>query len=449
MKKVLAIILAAMLCLGVIAAAQGETSLRQVYQYTVEGNFSQIYDSNYFVCYGDDGYGLMSLDGKMLTEKVYDTISTEYGYFITSPYGKKDIEGVLNAEGQVVIPFEYGRLSILNDTWGLGIRLKGTDIDSVDVYNLKEGKLMGTLTRGNYDRARASGDYLNIQRRSGEVEQYDGSFQLVGKTYSLSTFPNEEEPVQRTFYEEGKYGLLDEKGEQEILPPQFDYIMDFEDGLARVENDGKYGLIDENGSIIAEPQFDSIWDFEGGFAQVEKDGKFGLIDCSGNLVVPVEFDGIKYNSSRIPVTYSGQPNAVFGYAMVVLDGKTAFYSLAENRLTTEFKYEEDDVYANGVSQFIEGDDGEYIILAGDGAETGLDAFDFCDHLPYSLGRYYFVRDGESQKAGVVDWHGQEVLPCAYYDILMTADGRYLVAYEDETKNVTVYEVTDEFIPSWE
>ena len=471
MKKLLAIVLTAMLCLGVITAVQGETSLRQVYQYTVDGNFAQIYGSNHFEYFSEygGGYALMSLDGRVLTEEIYDNIQEDYGCFTAVLIRKPECSGALNAEGQAVIPFEYHKVSILNETWGLGIRFKKVNmkadadyiyytgsgeeyyqIESADVYNLKEGKLMGTLTRGQYGGANASGEYLNIKRRSGTVEQYDGSFRLLGEADSLYSFPNEEGPSLQVFYEDGKYGLADEASGHVILQPQFDDIQSFEDGLARVRNGEKYGLIDRNGSIVVPAEYDDIGDFEDGFAQVEKDGKYGLIDRSGNLAVPVEFDGFDGICDSIPVTYSGDPKDIFGYVAVIRDGKTAFYSLAENQLATEFRYgEEDGAYNYGVFQIVQDDDGIFTLFAADGVETKLDAFGSCEPLVYSLGRYCTVQENETGDYGLVDWHGQEVLPCAYGGLFLTADARYLGVYEYETKTVTVYEVTDAFIPSWE
>ncbi|MBQ6836503.1 MAG: WG repeat-containing protein [Clostridia bacterium] len=121
-----------------------------------------------------------------------------------------------------------------------------------------------------------------------------------------------------------KYGLVNTKGEF-VLQPDFDYISDFQNGMAVVGKNGKYGIvntigefvlemcfdglkafendryapaksgekwgyINKKGDFVIEPQFDDAHSFAGGkYARIEIDRLQGLIDRAGNIIVEPEF----------------------------------------------------------------------------------------------------------------------------------------------------------------
>jgi hypothetical protein len=116
-----------------------------------------------------------------------------------------------------------------------------------------------------------------------------------------------------------KYGFIDKTGKA-VIPPRFDWVEDFKDGLAAVrigdrsgyidkmgtmvitlppgndwpvhfseglapfKEDSRWGYIDKTGKIAIKPQFDVARDFCDGLAWVEIDGKSGYIDKAGKYV---------------------------------------------------------------------------------------------------------------------------------------------------------------------
>jgi KWG Leptospira. len=52
-----------------------------------------------------------------------------------------------------------------------------------------------------------------------------------------------------------------------VIPLQFDDVGKFSEGLARVEINNKYGYIDQTGKMIITPQFDYALDFYDGLAK--------------------------------------------------------------------------------------------------------------------------------------------------------------------------------------
>ena len=108
------------------------------------------------------------------------------------------------------------------------------------------------------------------------------------------------------YYEGGKWGFIDKTGKV-VIPPQFDWTMEFSEGLAAVvihtetrtpnPNSGedirttsKWGYIDPTGKMVIKPQFDCAGTFENGLAQVTiesdswQDRKIGYIDKTGKYV---------------------------------------------------------------------------------------------------------------------------------------------------------------------
>jgi hypothetical protein len=94
----------------------------------------------------------------------------------------------------------------------------------------------------------------------------------------------------------GKWGYINEKGE-EIVPPRFDAAEDFAtNGLAWVSVDDKWGLVNERGEEIVPPRFVNRTSSNkgkgftaNGLAKVEANDKYGYINTRGEEVIPLRF----------------------------------------------------------------------------------------------------------------------------------------------------------------
>lgn len=109
-----------------------------------------------------------------------------------------------------------------------------------------------------------------------------------------------------------KYGLIDSMG-KDILPPIFDSLVRFHDGLYRFKIKSLYGIIDSDGSIILDNQYSGIGKLEDGVALISinrpvprqsKDRKtYGLIDASGGQILKPEYDSIGKQQNGCLVLY--------------------------------------------------------------------------------------------------------------------------------------------------
>ena len=370
-----------------------------------------------------DGCCMQDADGNALTGTDYTRFEYEHGY-IKGRARTEEVNnyGVLTQSGDLIIPCEYGDIRIENGSWALGIKLVLADannydyeswfssedkyflIETVDVYHLTgdSAVLAGSFPRENFMDAEAEGDYIKIQNRADEtVTLYDGDFQVVAQ--DLRSIYDDVEQAQ-------EYVTFSETGQQ--------------------------GIADRDGNVLAAPAFRYVYDIlEDGYVIVSTGDKEGMIDLTGNVVVPAEYDHIQRNYYGA-ADYAGYVAA--GYVACDRDGKTAFCDLNGNE-TMEAKYAKDNVDVYGASALLTDMEGNVRLLAADGVETVLDqAHSDAKVLYYANGLLYTFTD-ENYNYGLMDWHGNELLPAQYNSIKLSGDGSMLLVGIDYS-NCELYTV---------
>ena len=80
----------------------------------------------------------------------------------------------------------------------------------------------------------------------------------------------------------------------EVVPCQYDQVMDFSEGLAAVCVNGKWGFIDKTGKVVIPCIYDGVKSFSEGLAAVSVgiggNGKWGYIDREGKEVIPFTYN---------------------------------------------------------------------------------------------------------------------------------------------------------------
>lgn len=110
-----------------------------------------------------------------------------------------------------------------------------------------------------------------------------------------------------------------------IIPPIYDKLGLFSEGLVAVKKNGKTGYFDTKGNIEIPFLYESFYSFYQGLAIVSKDNKFGLIDKTGKIVIPIVYDGANQShTDKIVVIERGE--------------KWAFFDNQGNQLS-DFKYD--------------------------------------------------------------------------------------------------------------
>lgn len=400
--------------------ASAEISLEKAYEVAGTGRF--VNGSNLLIMEGNSGYYLTSMDGQVKSEEIYRrTTENEYGMIIVNQNNEElNSTGALNQNGQEMIPTKYGDIDVLNDEWALGITLKEATadqydyenlwgdeayylIDTVDVYHVADGAAtcLATLPRENIMDAKAYGSYINIQdRATGTVDTYDASFQKAASDVG-DIYAEPEANAKLVVYREN----------------------------------GQYGVKDAQGNIVMEPSFSMIGDFMYGYAEVYSDDKSGLIDEQGNVVVEPVYDDVErlFYLPYVNEYGSGYGYNANGYFAVVQDGKLGYID-SQGNTTMEPKYSESAVEVNGVTAILTDLEGNERLLAADGTETVVEGYERIVPLQNGSGFYYRTEDAEYNE-GMIDWHGNEIIPCENDDIVISGDGKYVLVDADYSDGI--------------
>lgn len=122
-----------------------------------------------------------------------------------------------------------------------------------------------------------------------------------------------------------KKGYIDKTG-KEIVASQYDRASDFSEGMAAVGNGenigtqfiGKWGFIDKTGKEIVPLRYNQVGNFSEGLAAVSLSGKWGFIDKRGIVVIPLEYSVQSYMFGDLPPGFNN------GVAKVIKDGRTIY-----------------------------------------------------------------------------------------------------------------------------
>ena len=422
MKRFAALLLAALLLLGMSAFAATVTEVA-----VLDGRHSVVRETNLMYASGDAGYALVDMNGNPLTDEEYYYDFYQYHGHLTvtrvETADETNAMGLLALDGTEEVPFQYGDVEVLNEYWAVGVKLvlaEGEEydysswtsdnkylIESADVYYLPEKKLMTTLTRDQYSDAMARGQYVNIEDRTGKVVAYDSAFNAVAE-------------------------------------PSYCYNFDYLPAELKVIQNDEYlrGIENGEGVVIVEPAFETLYVDEytaaNGLAEYGADGKEGLIDLQGNIVVPAEYDRVHATRQGAYEPAETMWYVVGGYICVENDDKLGYVD-AQGNVTCEVSIPDDGATNWGMSVMIDDDD-KMSIVSADGVTTDLSGYEYASVAENTAGRYYKVRNAEGGH-GLIDWHGEIVLPLEYESVSIMGDGQHalVVTAEDEYKVLKIEE----------
>ena len=237
----------------------------------------------------DGKYGCIDIDGRIVIPLISET--SLYFFDNTARVKFNGKWGYLDVKGDITIKpvfddvsfFSEGFASVkVGDSWGF-IDEEGRFIISPrfdDACTFSAGRAM----------VRKGGEYLLIDRRGEVVFRYGDKTPIIHGSFLLA-----QEALQPARDANGNRSFIDAKGE-EVISLEEIYLPtnDLENGYCNVKTNGRWGLMDNKGNTIIKPAFmNSIW-FEEGIAEVEtENGKHGFIDMNGRFVIRPQFTGAK------------------------------------------------------------------------------------------------------------------------------------------------------------
>lgn len=234
----------------------------------------------------------------------------------------------------------------------------------------------------------------------------------------------------------GTWGFVNESGE-EVIPPQYIYATDFENGIAIVAkgkwtidpkwdnkyNQGRYwteeelwGAIDKDGNEVIPFIFDEIKHFfdrsdmfmvhYGGW----KDGHWGVVDCKGNWLAEPTFEGFSYETWKDRILFYAEDPDATGDGLPM-----GIYDLAQKKVLFEPQFLDVTFRDNGDMEVEVFDEelGRTIEKIID--PSGKERFKSIYSSIYTWHDLYevVIRDKDGARHGLIDKEGNEILPCIY------------------------------------
>lgn len=299
----------------------------------------------------------------------------------------------------------------------------------------------------------------------------------VGRTFQDGRFP---------FCRHKKCGFIDTTG-KEIIPPQYDEVSNFSEGLAKVtqitgnrgyfgiggdkhsgfidktgkvlipisdtyeygygfhsglvffKSDEKSGFMDKTGKIaFLLPQgISSVEHFSDGLVKIKnhENNKYGFMDTQGNIVIPTQYDNALDFSNGLAAVKQGD---VWGY--VDKTGKEVI----------PLQYRNANSFGENVAT-VEKSLGNYVIIDKTGKEIRESEYansEFHEELT-SFSEYQFEKtknkqgeqDFRSKKlVGFMDKNGKKVIPAQYRKVYAFSDGLAAVLPDNSTVQTAFGEV---------
>ena len=253
------------------------------------------------------------------------------------------------------------------------------------------------------------------------------------KTVSMGYFP---------VYTNGKWGVIDTKGEIVITPEYDEYIVvpnsaeaificttnvDYDKGTysTKVLNEKNEELYTEYDLVEAIENYDSsnnLW-YAKDILKVSKDGKWGIIDTKGNIIVDCTYDDI--------TALKGVENSL----LTEVDGKYGIVDYVGS-VIIENKYKSIEPLADKYEKgyIVENSEGKYGVITYTKNAVLQEKYDAIKNI-YGNGKYYIAKEGD--KWEIIDENGEKYLSGEYSDILDVNGENAIVSTKDKFGVVSI------------
>lgn len=259
--------------------------------------------------YKKDGlYGLINLDGEVLTEAIYEKITSLKNKPGNILVKKDELCGVLNSDGEIIIPIKYD--NVVGDEFcqeEYGYMLTGyivsikTDTGIMYGYIDYSGKEMIKTEYETIIRVleyEDTNDIYIIARDKGKKGVFKNGKQIIDFNYQSINYSDKSNIfiVEKT----KKYGFFTNKGD-EILEPKYTNYDIAGDYISVQENENNM-LYDLNGNLINKDKYLSMIEVENSsyFIALNEDGYYNIISKD-----------IQTRENYTYVTYAFDDNFIF------------------------------------------------------------------------------------------------------------------------------------------
>ncbi|MEZ4937903.1 MAG: WG repeat-containing protein, partial [Crocinitomicaceae bacterium] len=230
-----------------------------------------------------------------------------------------------------------------------------------------------------------------------------------------------------------KYGAINKKGDL-IIPLKYDELYDFNEGTAVCALGDFYGMVNIAGEEVLKLEYDDVSEMQNGLAIAEKEGKFGFYDRNGFEKIEAVYEEVQnFEEGLAIVSKEGMFGIIDPFGITVLpfryDNLIRFneqYFAAETEdgwgiITLEqdtildFEMDLIEPVHEGFAYFEL--DGEFGFLNGNGRiaiEAEFTVFADDKHLCYFKNGHALVKSGD--RFGLIDEKGKRVIPTLFFGI---------------------------------
>jgi WG containing repeat len=226
-------------------------------------------------------FGIVDQSGVWLVSAQYEMLSlSEDGSALYR--NENDVYGFINADGSVLISAQYDYATPMS--CGVAVmaehQVESRGLSSIYEYDYYYGSNDRAFTRGDYYLVNQMGAKLNTTPYEllRPAKEFRVAFNKGGLWKNQKTYQSGEKLVG------GKWGFLDING-TEIIPAQYDYVYDFEDGKAKVQIGDRVFWIDKDGKETSAPE-------EKGKKMYQvycEAGSFGYLNLKGEWVIEPQY----------------------------------------------------------------------------------------------------------------------------------------------------------------
>lgn len=279
------------------------------------------YDDGTFMAKKDDKTGIVNLNGDVIIPFLYDNLSY-FGFQHGLCWAEiGEFSGFINPAGETVIPFRYHALEDFSEegyAWANINFMEGIiDRDGNEVIpflfhdigsSFEEGWL-GISTAEylvTYGEPKTSKTKYNTL-----LNEIPGGFYLAYNSQKCNFINAKREILLSEWAEnviyfkekrawavyKNRYDLIDTQGTI-LHQSRYQDAGQFHQGLASVKKNGKYGFIDPYGQMMITPEFSEVNDFNYDYTPAKRKGKWGLINREGQTVIDFKYEYMNYKSDN-------------------------------------------------------------------------------------------------------------------------------------------------------
>lgn len=315
--------------------------------------------------------------------------TTKSAYFSAYKQGKW---GVINQEGNEVIPFTYDEMILVPDT-------------SKAIF----------ITISNVD--------------------------FSNGTYKTKVFNEKKEEIFNNY---------------ELVEPidNFDEWQNlwYEKNVLKVKKDGKYGLINMNGEEILECRYDEISSLKGtkNSLIIKKDGKLGIASNVGDVIVPVEYKEVKafgddYSDGYIVINEENKQGLIGSNKKTILEANyeeikqvtgNNFYVVKEKGTLKIINKAKDTVLENAFDDVIEINGDNITVKRGENigviSKTNEEKIPFMYQELKCIGNNRYIAKKDNQY-GIIDQSNETIVEFKYNYINKREDTDFVEADKSDAK----------------